>query len=320
MTTASIVIPTYNRDTELEQCLASIAVQTRLPQEVAVVDDGHIARFYHRDELEALGVRCLYVKKDTPGLTESRAAGVAATSGDVVLFLDDDDVLEPEYVERIMDVYEADAEGRVMGVGAMETNIKPLTLARRLRRAWDVLFLVQGFREGRNLASGFYTEYGSTGSPHTEPAQVDFLSGNACSFRRPAFDLEPFIPHYHEYALDEDKDFSFRVSRHGPLVYTPHAKLLHQESPSMRPDKRSMGRRFLMGRYLCFRNHMRQGWWGWPLFWYAALGYTLARVMVAVLSMQAAEFGRVRGILETVTDIAARRLPPGALQEKEERP
>ncbi|MBF0144456.1 MAG: glycosyltransferase family 2 protein, partial [Magnetococcales bacterium] len=76
MLRASIIIPTYHRPKELGDCLQSILRQTLLPFEVIVVDDGDLGGFPMREALEAAGIRCLYHKKEKPGLTASRNVGI----------------------------------------------------------------------------------------------------------------------------------------------------------------------------------------------------------------------------------------------------
>ena len=42
MSTVSVVIPTFNRESFIEQCVVSVVKQSRKPDEVIVVDDGQL--------------------------------------------------------------------------------------------------------------------------------------------------------------------------------------------------------------------------------------------------------------------------------------
>ena len=238
MPSASIIVPTYNRPRELKDCLSSILDQTVLPDEVVIIDDGNLPGIPLEERFSKAGIACRYFKKEVPGLTESRNMGVAVSTGDIVLFLDDDVVLFRNYLEEILNVYREDKAGLIAGVGGLIANIPPLKWYRYIQNAYFILFLNKGFREGRVLKSGFCTELGVTEFRLKTISEVDFLSGGVCSYRRTVFKEFRFTDEYRKHALGEDKDFSLRVSGKHRLVVTPHAKLFHYNSPEMRPDKR----------------------------------------------------------------------------------
>jgi len=181
-----------------------------------------------------------------------------------------------------------------------------------------VLFLVEGVHEGRVLASGFCTELGDGGRDPTTIVEVDFLPGGICSYRRRVFDEFLFTERYRALGFGEDKDFSYRVSRKYRLLVTPHAKLHHLNSPEMRPNLYMNGRKFVVGRYLFFKQYVRRGWWSWLLFYYALFGYTLVRVLMTLVLCKRREFSRMRGIVGAARDIACGRvsLEPGVANDE----
>ncbi|XPV75086.1 MAG: glycosyltransferase family 2 protein [Desulfovibrio sp.] len=300
MLTSTIIIPTYNRPGDLNNCVASLLAQTRLPEEVVVVDDGDLPGFPLEAECRAAGIRCVYMQKDVPGLTESRNVGVSLATQEIIFFLDDDVVLEPEYVAEILRVYEQDKSGRIGGVGGVMANKKPLGVLQKIRRVVNILFFVSGWREGRVLPSGFCSDFGTTPFPLSGEAEVDFLDGGVCSYRHEVFDHFSFTDHYRKYGFGEDKDFSYSVSRRYTLVLTPLARLDHLESAVMRPDLRTWGRKFIMGRYLFFRKYVYTGWWSLLFFGWAVFGYTLDRLTIALLMRSGSEWDRVCGIGDAV--------------------
>ena len=309
---ASVVIPTYNRPEDLEKCLASILQQTVLPDEVLVIDDGALDAVPLRGELDAAGVALVYFRKETPGLTESRNMGVELASCEVLLFLDDDTELFPDYLEQMLRPYADDPD--VMGVGALIVNTKPMTGLRLLRWCFDVLILNRGLRAGRVLPSGFCTDFGETPLRIHGTRETDFQDGGAASYRRPVFDGLRFTDGYRAWGLGEDKDFSYQVAKAHRMVVNPKARLYHWESPTMRPDKRKWGGKFVFGRYLFFRDHVKKRPWDWLFFWYALVGYTLVRTVIAVVSPGGGEWRRVAGILAAARDIALSRVDFGAQQ------
>lgn len=100
--TASVVVVTKDRPALLSRLLASLVKQTRMPEEVLVVDNGSsvsydeaIAQF-----MEALPLRV--VVEETPGIPHARNRGWREAKGEIVIFTDDDCVAERDWVERML--------------------------------------------------------------------------------------------------------------------------------------------------------------------------------------------------------------------------
>lgn len=96
--TASIIINNYNYGRYLPAAIDSALAQTYRPLEVIVVDDG--SEDCSRDVVRTYGDTIVPVLKPNGGQASALNAGLAASHGEVVLFLDADDVLLPEAVER----------------------------------------------------------------------------------------------------------------------------------------------------------------------------------------------------------------------------
>lgn len=101
--TISIVIPCYNGAPWLGEALASVAAQTRDDWEAVVVDDGStddsaaIARQWRERD-----GRVRLVQQANAGLPAARNAGARASAGDFLVFLDCDDLFEPEFIETMI--------------------------------------------------------------------------------------------------------------------------------------------------------------------------------------------------------------------------
>jgi glycosyltransferase involved in cell wall biosynthesis len=94
MTLVSVVIPCFNQGHFLGEAIESVAAQTYEPIETIVVDDGST------DDTFAIatnyGVQC--IRQPNSGLPRARNAGMKAASGQLLLFLDADDVLAPDAI------------------------------------------------------------------------------------------------------------------------------------------------------------------------------------------------------------------------------
>jgi glycosyltransferase involved in cell wall biosynthesis len=95
----SVVIPTYNRGRTVGRAIASALDQTLPPLEVIVVDDGSTD-----DTSDRLArwpdPRLRYVQRPHAGVAATRNAGVTLARGDLVAFLDSDDMWKADKLER----------------------------------------------------------------------------------------------------------------------------------------------------------------------------------------------------------------------------
>lgn len=309
MLTASLIIPTYNRPKELDDCLRSVLRQSVRPTELILVDDGNLGGMPLARELEQAGIAWKYLKKDRPGLTASRNLGIREARAEVVFFLDDDVVLEPDYLEQILRVYKEDGGRDLAGVGGVIANYPRVTALQRVKYLTGRLFLVTGPREGRIEPSGFCTDYGITGRPLKGIQEVDFLPGGVCSFRREIFETFLFSESYKGYGLGEDKDFSCRVSRRHRLLITPGARLDHFESPKMRPDYFAFGRMYILHTWRFFNTYARKGPWSPLLFWWAVTGYLLIRTLTLAAAPKKRHLHRLLGALSGSLLILTGKVP-----------
>jgi len=103
----SVVLPVYDGEHFLAEALESVRAQTRRADEVVVVDDGSTDR---SAEILADYNEIKLIRQTHAGVAEARNVGVARTTGDVVVFLDQDDVWHPERLARAAAALESDAE------------------------------------------------------------------------------------------------------------------------------------------------------------------------------------------------------------------
>lgn len=93
----SVIVPVYKVENYLRQCLDSLAAQTLDDIEIIIVDDGSPDGCPEIcDEYAAKDARMKVVHKQNGGLLSARKAGVAASSGDYIGFVDGDDWVETE--------------------------------------------------------------------------------------------------------------------------------------------------------------------------------------------------------------------------------
>jgi len=215
MTTVAVLICTYRRPDALLPCLAGLAAQTRLPDDVILVvrpSDGATHEAMSARAPDGLPWRIVSVHE--PGLVAARNAGLAALQSDVVAFCDDDTVASPEWLARVLAHFEDAAVG---GVGGRD-------------RCHDGV----AFDDRRRAVVGHLQWWGrAIGNHHLgfgAARRVDFLKGANMSFRAEAVRGRWFDTRLRGKGAqaNDDLSFSLSVARGGwKLLYDPAASVDH---------------------------------------------------------------------------------------------
>lgn len=100
----SVIVPVYNVEAYLEECLQCIAAQTYGNIEVILVDDGSTDMSGRLcDQWCRKDARFHVIHKDNGGLSDARNVGLMAADGEVIAFVDSDDVIHPEMFRILYD-------------------------------------------------------------------------------------------------------------------------------------------------------------------------------------------------------------------------
>jgi glycosyltransferase involved in cell wall biosynthesis len=102
MTRVSVVIPSLNDSVMLAGCLRALAAQTRLADEIVVVDNGSV------DDTAAVARAAGARVVDEPrrGIFLATSAGFDAADGEIIARLDADSVPPADWLERVVDAFE----------------------------------------------------------------------------------------------------------------------------------------------------------------------------------------------------------------------
>ena len=105
----SIIIPIYNASKYLKRCVDSILRQTRQDFELILVNDGskddsgEICQQYAENKSNIK-----YISKNNGGVSSARNIGIEHSCGEFICFVDADDWLEPNYIEKLAEKFESD--------------------------------------------------------------------------------------------------------------------------------------------------------------------------------------------------------------------
>ncbi|KPJ56685.1 hypothetical protein AMJ49_04220 [Parcubacteria bacterium DG_74_2] len=269
----SIAIPTKDREKDLLKCVESVKDQTLLPLEVLIIDDGKISELTKSSIQKLLSEKQIsfrYFKKNKPSLAESKNLGAKRANGNIILFLDDDVVLERDYLERLLEVWEKNKEDKKLaGVSGMVTNVKEKYL---IEKIFNRIFFLYSLRPWSILPWGFQThDYNLRKEEKTEWTPCGFTS-----FRKEIFDQCQFKPLQSGRTALEDIEFCWRLKKDGYyFIITPFAKLIHNESQTGREEAMISGYKEGFNRCLIFKTHTQKTFKNYLCFLIATLGWII---------------------------------------------
>ncbi len=100
--TISAIVPVYNTEKFVGRCIESVIAQTYSYWELILVDDGSTdGSLSVLKEFEAKDSRIKVIHQDNAGPGLARNNGITHALGDYVVFIDSDDVIKPDYFERL---------------------------------------------------------------------------------------------------------------------------------------------------------------------------------------------------------------------------
>lgn len=216
--TVSVVIPVKNDDRELARCLRALSLQTIVPDEIVVVDNGSSdASAALARQAGARVIRC-----DVPGIPAASAAGYDAATAELILRLDADCLPSANWVRTIVQAFDRSPE-----VGAFTGGARFIDGPRLLRGP---------------LAAAYLGSYAVVLVPTLGHLP---LFGSNLAMRRAAWLGVRSRVHRHDPELHDDLDLAFHLGERFPIRHLPCAAM----GMSMRPfaDPRAFARRIVRG-------------------------------------------------------------------------
>ncbi|MFK7058778.1 glycosyltransferase family 2 protein [Flavobacterium oreochromis] len=268
----TLIICTYKRAKSIVDLLDSVGRQTVYPTEILVIDgspDNETNEILAQRNFK--GVKYFQVSEKDRGLTKQRNYGVSKVRDDaeVVSFLDDDTILEPNYFEELIKTFQNDND--VCGVGGVAINENGW-IENKENKFYNPkrFYHFEGYvyKEGlrnvlrnylglqSNLGPGkmpLFSHGRTCGFPLNDKTyEVDLLIGMSFAFRKKVFESIQFSKYFEGYGLYEDADFSIRAQKFGKNVINTKVQLHHFHAPGGRPNLYQYGKMVV-----------RNGWYVW---------------------------------------------------------
>lgn len=233
---ATVVIPTYERSHRVRQLLACLIDQEALA-EVIVCDDGS------HDDTRAVATSfadrlpLAYCHQEDLGFRagQARNLGIRRAKGDVVIFVDDDVLVAPDFVREHVRAHE--------GLG------EPAIVIGYRHRAFEPPLLQPTFEDiARGEPDDRVAVLGMDGTPvRDHPRPWVYVYSCNFSVRRGVPELW-FGEGFHGWGM-EDIELGYRLHKRGmPIVAAPRARVLHVEDPAPRDpfrcEERSIAPRY----------------------------------------------------------------------------
>lgn len=292
----SIVIPTYNREKDLRKCLDYILLQTTLPAEIIIVDDGALLDNFIdkcREESIIKNINFVYYKKnheiEERGSSESRNKALDIISSEIFFILDDDVILEPDFCEKIVAVWNnKQSDNSLIGIGGIIKNRRKISFFEKYfyiffgissKYSWDVNKV--GFQiwdeEIQELSVGYYAH------------------GGACSYKLDKSIELKFSTFSNGRTALEDVDFCLRAKNKGYyFLIEPNARLYHYPSSTSREGNFLMGYKESANRRLIFKSlYKKPSHFLWLWFYWSNFGWILKQFLVGNFRKG---WGMVKGI------------------------
>lgn len=119
----SIIIPVYNVEKYINQCLESVINQTYGNLQIVIVDDGSTDNSgYICDKWAEIDNRILVIHKENGGLSSARNSGLDRSDGNYIAFVDSDDVLHKDFCLKMISAMNETPSIDIVACGVAKFN------------------------------------------------------------------------------------------------------------------------------------------------------------------------------------------------------
>lgn len=122
----SVIVPVYNVENYLDNCVESIVNQTYKDLEIILVDDGSPDNCPAMcDEWAKKDSRIRVIHKENGGSSSARNAGLEAANGDYIAFVDSDDSIDVDMYQTMMELFSDEVDVVICGHQKINSSDSP---------------------------------------------------------------------------------------------------------------------------------------------------------------------------------------------------
>jgi GT2 family glycosyltransferase len=255
----SAIVPTIGRADSLRALLESMCAQTHRVDEVIIADasgDNGTLLLINEPQWRKSGLTIRREEVDPPNAVRQREAAIKVATGEFLLLLDDDVVLEPECVGKMIELLEANRE--VVGVTAdfnNQTWPQPAKLWKLYLR--HVLRLREGEWQGHVV--GPLLRFGYNPLPIAATPMEWLGTGNSLVRLSAYHQVGGFSRFFlHRCTINEDVDLSLKLLRVGRILFCPAARMSHHHAPAGRVAPMVAAEDDLFNRFFILRDTLHK--------------------------------------------------------------
>lgn len=251
----SIVIVNYNVRHFLEQALLSVRrALNGIEGEVWVVDNNSVDDSVRMVEEKFPEVR-LIANKDNPGFAVANNQAIRQSSGEYVLLLNPDTLVEEDTFHKCLDFMDAHPDAGALGVKLIDGSGKFLPESKRGFPSPWVAFCKTFGLSAIFPKSRTFNRYYLGHLDENETHEVDVLAGAFMFMRRAALDRSGLLDEAF-FMYGEDIDLSYRIIRAGyKNYYLPDTKIIHYKGESTKKGSLNYVRTFYQAMIIFTRKH-----------------------------------------------------------------
>ena len=231
----SVVLATRDRPGDLRTCLRTLTAQrTPRPVEIVVVDNNPISGL--TPPVVAEFPQVTLVSESRQGLSYARNAGIAASKGDIIIAVDDDVQVPPDWLEKLVKPFTRPDVAVVTG------NVFPLELETRAQRIFEQYGgLGRGF-ESREAGGEWFESFRRRAVPTWELGATANAAFRADIFSHPEIGLmDEALGVGTPTGCSEDTYVFYKTLKAGyTIVYEPTAYAWHKHRRSMQALRRQI--------------------------------------------------------------------------------
>lgn len=298
MNNVSVIIPTKERHDEVINCLKSINKQSFRPYEVIIVDSSQTQELLYKLP-ESRKLNIVYVKSDIAGINYQMNLGVKNSSGNIIVFSDNDTIWSKNYLKELIRVFqERDNVGGVTGSPIIKNRGYLEEVNHELLDYYRKIFLLTSSGSGMFKRSGMASTLSKGIKNITE---CEFLYGFSMAFRREVFKEFWMDENVKGYSWGSDDDIAYRVSRKYQNYFTPFAKIYHIGNGGKGyRNSENEKRRMILGFNYLFQKNMPKTFLNKLCFRWAIFGIVLFESGMGLIRF---ELKGIRGVLKGLSEI-----------------
>ncbi|MCH7902838.1 glycosyltransferase [archaeon] len=195
---ASIIIPAYNNEKTIQECLRACKQQTVKPLEIIVIDDGSTDRTTELAKSENV----IVFSQKNSGPAKARNLGAEKSKGDILIFTDSDCVPEKNWLQEMLSPFK---DKEVVGVqGAYKSKQKSIIAK------FNQLEIEERYERMK------------------KSKEIDWIGSYSAGYRKKDFQEANGFDESFPKASGEDPELSYKLAKQGKkLAFNPKAIVYH---------------------------------------------------------------------------------------------